>query len=63
MASEVDIDGEQVQGILAAVAAIVGTACAAIVGTACVAAATINIARARGLAMAPSSRRKREADV
>jgi hypothetical protein len=55
MASEVDIDGEQVQGILAAVAAIVGTAC--------VAAATINIARARGLAMAPSSRRKREADV
>lgn len=43
VASEIDIDAEQVQGILAAVAPIVGTAR--------VAAASINIARALGLAI------------
>lgn len=43
VASDVDIDGEQVRGILAAVAPIVGTAR--------VASATGNIARALGLAL------------
>jgi hypothetical protein len=43
IASEVDVDAGQVQGILAAVAPIVGTAR--------VAAASINIARALGLAI------------
>jgi 4-carboxymuconolactone decarboxylase len=43
MASEVDIDGQQVQGILAAVAPIVGTPR--------VAAAAINITHALGLAI------------
>jgi 4-carboxymuconolactone decarboxylase len=56
MAAEVDIDGEQVQGVLAAVAPIVGTAR--------VAAATGNIARALGLAIEVAELEKEaQADV
>jgi 4-carboxymuconolactone decarboxylase len=56
MAAEVDIDGEQVRGVLAAVAPIVGTAR--------VAAATGNIARALGLAIEVAELEKEaQADV
>jgi hypothetical protein len=56
VASDVDIDGEQVRGILAAVAPIVGTAR--------VASATGNIARALGVAIEVAElEEEAEADV
>ena len=56
MASDVDIDVEQVRGVLAAVAPIVGTAR--------VASATVNIARALGLAIEVAElEEEAEADV
>jgi 4-carboxymuconolactone decarboxylase len=56
MASDVDIDAEQVRGVLAAVAPIVGTAR--------VASATVNIARALGLAIEVAElEEEAEADV
>ena len=56
IASEVDVDAEQVQGVLAAVAPIVGTAR--------VAAAAVNIARALGLAIEVADlEEESEADV
>jgi hypothetical protein len=56
IASELDVDAEQVQGVLAAVAPIVGTAR--------VAAAAVNIARALGLAIEVADlEEEAEADV